>query len=186
MSKMQITLKQKSLLITTFILITSSALTGCIQEQHLSTSLTLIEPKPSDFDIELEIVNYTHEYNYVEKEKTNPIYNIKIPEYLFIRFTGLRKSINFFALKLDSIQETKEIYETYKETYLLHATELQSNITFGDQTFLCQTMFGGVTGYGLEFRYANVLIVLVGMTVEQEVFEHIGQIIEQRIKNHIE
>ena len=186
MDKMERNQRKKIIISVVTVILFTTLFIGCTGDKKYTAALNLIEPELSDFGINLEINNYTYEIDYQETEETSPIYNMTIPEYIFIRYVGERKSVNLFAFKLDSIKEATDIFDLYKKTYLEHANELDGDDTIGDQTFRCQISFGGVGGYGLEFRYANVVIVLVGFTVELDVLENVALIIEEDISSHIE
>jgi len=178
--------RKKIIICAVAVMLFTTLFAGCTEEKKYTAALNFIVPELSDFDVELEIINHTYEIDYKETEETSPIYDITIPEYIFIRYVGERKSVNLFAFKLDSIKEATEIFDLYKEYYLEHATELDVEDTIGDQTFRCQTFFAGMDGYGLEFRYANVVIALVGLTIDLDVLENISKVIEENISLHIE
>lgn len=186
MDKMERNQRKKIIISVVTVMLFTTLFAGCTGDKKYTAALNLIEPELSDFDIDLEIINYTYEIDYRETEETSPIYDMTIPEYIFIRYIGEKKSVNLFAFKLDSIKEATDIFDLYKESYLEHASELDGEDTIGDQTFWCQIVFGGLGGYGLEFRYANVVFVLVGLSVELDVLENVAQIIEEDISLHME
>jgi len=188
MDKMERNQRKKIIISVVTVMMFTTLFIGCTSEKKYTAALDLIEPELSDFDVTLQISNYTYEIDYKETEETSPIYDMTIPEYIFIRYIGVgeKKSVNFFAFKLDSIKEATEIFDLYKESYLEHASELEGDDTIGDQTFWCQISIGGFGGYGLEFRYANVVIVIVGITIELDVLENVAQIIEEDISSHME
>lgn len=188
MDKMERNQRKKMIILVVTVMLFTTLFTGCTGEKKYTAALDLIEPELSDFDITLQIINYTYEIDYKETEETSPIYDITIPEYIFIRYIGVgeKKSVNLFAFKLDSIKEATEIFDLYKASYLEHASELDGDDNIGDQTFRCQTSIGGLSGYGLEFRYANVVIVLVELSDELDVLENVAKIIEEDISAHIE
>ena len=169
------------------ITISTTLFSGCTDETRYTADLDLIIPETEDYGIPIQQLEYIYETDYTETEETSPIYDMTIPEYIFIRYngTGVKKSITFFAFKLDSTSKSEEIFDLYKETYLLHATELENEETFGDETFTTQLSVSGLSGHGLEFRYANIVIVMAGFSVELDTFHRVGRIIENNIESHL-
>ena len=167
--------------------LTTLLFSGCTDETRYTADLEPIIPETEDYGIPIQELEYVHETDYVETEETNPIYDITIPEYVFIRYngTGVKKSITFFALKLDSISQAEDIFDRYKEDFLIHATEIENQETFGDETFTSEIFLFGYSGHGLEFRYANVVIVMTGLNVELDTLHRVGQIIEDDIESQL-
>ena len=181
------TKKSGAIFIVVTLTMTTLLFSGCTDETRYTADLNLIIPETEDYGIPIQQLEYVHENDYVETEKNNPIYDISIPEYVFIRYngTGVKKSITFFALKLDSISQAEDIFNRYKEDFLLHATEIENQETFGDETFTSEIFLFGHSGYGLEFRYANVVIVMTGLNVELDTLLSVGQIIENNIESNL-
>jgi hypothetical protein len=168
--------------------LTTILFSGCTNEKLYTENLDLIIPDIKDYGIPIQQLEYIYETNYVETEETNPIYDISIPEYIFIRYngTGVKLSITFFALKLDSTSEAGEIFNLYAEDFLLHSIEIENQEIFGDETFTTQISLFGHNGHGLEFRYANVVIVMTGLNVDLDTLNRVATIIENDIESHLD
>ncbi len=178
----------KKRIITSIVLITVTFgwLSGCTdtEEKKFTESITILEPDLGD---DWTQWNYTYEINYTEKLETNPTYGLIIPEYLLMNYNGAhldieKKSMNIIILKVNSVKDSLEVYQRYKNNILNWGGVETGNETIGDESWIGQTA-SSLPLVGVVFRRYNCVVVVGGFmdNIDITVFLDLAKEMESEI-----
>lgn len=138
---------------------------GCteIEEKRFTDSITVLEPDLGDDWVQW---NYTYEENYNDKRDVSPIFGLIIPEYLLMEYNGAhmeveKKSMNIIVLKLNSVKDTIDVYQRYKDNMLQWNGIETGNETIGDESWIGRAPSNPPL-LGVMFRRVNCLVLVSG------------------------